>query len=487
MSHATMAMPTGGRSEAALEAAPGSRPTKPRKPKSTAKPTQKAAKSARGKPKATPRSDQTPRGEVPDSPPTNRSTPGQTSEDAHPPTTHLDPSSETPPTPHAIAHPSAASATPLPSAQAPPLPELANVAALADDKCADNVKVLSGYSLSARVAARRRGRQKLRSQTQQDSAAGTAQAHGLAPEGHPLPVPPSARDPRVAAEFTRLRQEREQRAKRLFDHLDRLSVAPPPVEGYGGAALGSSAGVRARSAPREDEGRAEAMPAPRGTPPHARGEIVPLGTPQPWPLTRPLPGTPPSVLPLPVQPTAVVPASSRQMVGGRAPPPTYHLDHLTGQLESSDDASAGLLRMLRGRDTRRWLRGWLAQDGRAGKVRALIETAPAPMQQTLIDVLCRLLDEEQDDETAARITLLGAAARESGDAPGGAPLPALMGPPGSVADLFGPRWTATSPMRYTFRVPDEIATLVKTDSSLDRKQGEPLSLTLAAAAPQGYA
>ena len=77
------------------------------------------------------------------------------------------------------------------------------------------------------------------------------------------------------------------------------------------------------------------------------------------------------------------------------------------RVSTEPHASIGLLRMLRGRDTRRSLRRWLSVAGRAEQVRCLIQTAPPALQQALVDVLTRLLAEE-DDEVEARITMLGA-------------------------------------------------------------------------------
>lgn len=67
-----------------------------------------------------------------------------------------------------------------------------------------------------------------------------------------------------------------------------------------------------------------------------------------------------------------------------------------------------LLKMLRSKTSRRWLRQWLEQPGRVEQVRAVIEQSPAPLKAVLIDVLSRILcDDDDEEEEGARITMLG--------------------------------------------------------------------------------
>ena len=57
----------------------------------------------------------------------------------------------------------------------------------------------------------------------------------------------------------------------------------------------------------------------------------------------------------------------------------------------------GLLRMLRGgRASRQYLREWLRQEGRVGRVLELLETAHPTIRQALSEVLSRLLVDEDD-------------------------------------------------------------------------------------------
>jgi len=60
-----------------------------------------------------------------------------------------------------------------------------------------------------------------------------------------------------------------------------------------------------------------------------------------------------------------------------------------------------LLQLMRSRASRRWLRGWLRQEGRVDRLLDLLETAHPTIRQALIDVLSRLLGEDDlDDEDA---------------------------------------------------------------------------------------
>lgn len=74
--------------------------------------------------------------------------------------------------------------------------------------------------------------------------------------------------------------------------------------------------------------------------------------------------------------------------------------------QANDAQTALLLGLLRGNQSRKWLRDWLSQEGRADQVRAAIAKAPEQLQQVLTGVLMRRLgaDEDEDD---VRIMLLG--------------------------------------------------------------------------------
>ena len=71
-----------------------------------------------------------------------------------------------------------------------------------------------------------------------------------------------------------------------------------------------------------------------------------------------------------------------------------------------------LLNLLRGKDSRKWLKEWLSEEGRVAKVREIVEQAPPQLQGILAGVLGRRLDELSEDlsdeqEREVRITLMG--------------------------------------------------------------------------------
>ena len=71
-----------------------------------------------------------------------------------------------------------------------------------------------------------------------------------------------------------------------------------------------------------------------------------------------------------------------------------------------------LLNLLRGKDSRQWLRSWLAEEGRVEKVRHVVQNAPPQLQGLLASVLGRRLDEISDElsgeqEREVQLTLLG--------------------------------------------------------------------------------
>ena len=57
-----------------------------------------------------------------------------------------------------------------------------------------------------------------------------------------------------------------------------------------------------------------------------------------------------------------------------------------------------MLQMLRGRDSRRWLRGWLMHEGRVERVLSMLQTATPTVRQALTDVLARLLVDGDDED-----------------------------------------------------------------------------------------
>ena len=130
---------------------------------------------------------------------------------------------------------------------------------------------------------------------------------------------------------------------------------------------------------------------------------------------------------------ALIPHESRlvSVDGGEHPLVPY-----TGLAEDSSTAEARtILRMFRSRESRRWLRQWLSEGGRAARVRTVIETAPEALRQALVDVLLRLLSEEEDMDASMLMPQLlitgDDAAGDQADGSEGGPL--LLRLAGSIA------------------------------------------------------
>lgn len=219
---------------------------------------------------------------------------------------------------------------PVPSIPSPPPSRPAGVVAR---------KALLADSLGARTAARRRERQMERQ---------GAIDHGAL--SGPLV---SARQgaTHVRNELDRIREEREDRVKKLFSQLDRLSKS---------FAKAISPSKKARAS-------ADSTAAVHGDDAAAQG-------------------------------------------GGNS---TMALVPYSGESGIVHDyQTTVLLNLLRGKDSRVWLKAWLAEEGRVQKVREIVERAPPQLQAILAGILGRRLDElsadvSEEQEREVRITLLG--------------------------------------------------------------------------------
>jgi hypothetical protein len=176
---------------------------------------------------------------------------------------------------------------------------------------------------------------------------------GVLPGSSSWQPPPQRINARLDAELAKMREERSKREERLFAQLDRLS---------------SSSGAIASTAHSNI----------------ARGGSSSSSS------------------------TALITLSGS--MGGMSTDTRLATVNNTSTLASGESIrSAELLKMLRSKASRRWLRQWLEQPGRVEQVRAIIEQAPAPLRSVLVDVLSRILhgeDEDEEDE-GARITMLG--------------------------------------------------------------------------------
>lgn len=106
-----------------------------------------------------------------------------------------------------------------------------------------------------------------------------------------------------------------------------------------------------------------------------------------------------------------LPAASKHATASTAIA-TYQKAPLLGGLQA-----ATLVSLLHGEGARQMgpvARQWLAQEGSAGKVRALLEQAPPEYQGPLVAVLSRLLTTEEAMEDDVRITILGCNAMLNG-------------------------------------------------------------------------
>ena len=335
-------------------------------------------------------------------------------------------------------------------------------------------------SIASTRAARRRDRQRLR------LPVGGA-ARERSGDDAATPQDRSQRtNPRLEAELRRLTAEREKRTLSLFDRLEQISAGAAdgtanascttsaeasdassssgPASGPASdSASDSAAGlvpasasvalVRSRPAALDDSwapsahARLEALGAWPSMPPswctHGAPQLV---VPRPITQLAELTTEPPTDFTQPpLAPRAAPPSTALARAGSRALAPMADAAMVT---VDSDNATGltidgpALLRMLRGSDSRRWLRQWLSVDGRAAKVRSLLERTPEPARHLLVDVLTRLLNE---DDAPDPIVMLGRHARiVHHDGPGGSgellslPPPAFAEAPPGAPRAAGP-------------------------------------------------
>ena len=268
-------------------------------------------------------------------------------------------------------------------------------------------------SLSTRMAARRLDRRRSRVSDQ-------VKQRVLQPvDERGLPADERGRHaPALDGELTRMREEREKRAERLLQQLEALSASTgSEIERQQSSALIPLHRRRAASAappvhPAADDAArlAQSVQSRAAT----TVQRLPLGWSEHAITNAPLPGeistadaADTTLISLQAPSGAMVLSSAAMIAAGRVGSHALSSDSAENH-EAARRASA-LLNMMRNRDSRRWLRAWLRQDGRVDKLLDILETAHPSVRQALIDVLSRLIGDDEEDCLVDHVSLMGGA------------------------------------------------------------------------------